>query len=182
MKAKSESARKNAVNVSKDNLEGIFEDLLKDIYWAEKHLVKAIPKMAKASYNEELKKAFDDHLEQTQRHVLRIENCFEIMNEKAVAKKCDAMDGLIKEGADAIESYDPGHARDAALIAAAQKVEHYEISAYGTLRTMATVLGKGDCASLLEETKHEEAQTDTKLTELSEMINQYAAELEVEKV
>jgi ferritin-like metal-binding protein YciE len=142
MKTKSEIVKKNAVNVSKDNLEDIFEDLLKDIYWAEKHLVKAIPKMAKASYNEELKRAFEEHVDQTQRHVQRIENCFELLKEKAVAKKCDAMDGLIKEGADAIESYDPGHARDAALIAAAQKVEHYEISAYGTLRTMATVLGR----------------------------------------
>jgi ferritin-like metal-binding protein YciE len=173
---------KKSIKSSKETLEDIFEDLLKDIYWAEKHLTKALPKMSKAAFNQELKDAFDSHLEQTQLQVGRIEQCFEILEKKAVAKKCPAMEGLIKEGEQVIEDNDEGHARDAGLIAAAQKVEHYEISAYGTLRTMATVLGKAQCAELLEETKDEEAETDEKLTVLSEKINQMACELEEEEV
>lgn len=167
---------------SKETLEDIFEDLLKDIYWAEKHLTKALPKMSKAAYNQDLKMAIDSHLDQTQLQVTRIEQCFELLDLKPLAKKCEAMEGLIKEGESAIEDYDGGNARDAAIIAAAQKVEHYEISAYGTLRTMAKVLGKTQCAQLLEETKDEEAETDAKLTELSTKINQMACELEEEEV
>lgn len=173
---------KKSIKSSKETLEDIFEDLLKDIYWAEKHLTKALPKMSKAAFNQELKDAFDSHLEQTELQVKRIEQCFELLEKKAVAKKCEAMDGLVKEGEEVIEDHDEGHARDAGLIAAAQKVEHYEISAYGTLRTMATVLGKSQCAELLEATKDEEAETDVKLTELSEKINQMACELEEEEV
>lgn len=173
---------RKAVKSSKETLEDIFEDLLKDIYWAEKHLTKALPKMSKAAYNEDLKMAIDSHLDQTQLQVQRIEQCFELLELRPLAKKCDAMEGLIKEGESAIEDHDEGHARDAAIIAAAQKVEHYEISAYGTLRTMATVLGKTQCAQLLEETKDEEAETDSKLTELSSRINQMACELEEEEV
>jgi ferritin-like metal-binding protein YciE len=170
--------KKTATKSSKETLEDIFEDLLKDIYWAEKHLTKALPKMAKAAYNDDLKEGFELHLEETENQVERLEKCFEIIDKKPVAKKCEAMEGLIKEGEEAIADHDSGHARDAALIAAAQKIEHYEISAYGTLRTMATVLGKTQCAELLEETKDEEAETDVKLTELAERINQLAAELE----
>ncbi|MBA4057828.1 MAG: ferritin-like domain-containing protein, partial [Marivirga sp.] len=133
---------RKVVKSSKETLENIFEDLLKDIYWAEKHLVKALPKMSKAAYNEDLKMAIDSHLDQTHLQVTRVEQCFELLELKPVAKKCEAMEGLVKEGESAIEDHDEGHARDAAIIAAAQKVEHYEISAYGTLRTMATVLGK----------------------------------------
>ncbi len=172
------SNRKESTKSSKESLGDILEDMLKDIYWAEKHLVKALPKMAKAAHNEELKEAFESHLEQTQNQIGRIEKCFELMELKAVAKKCEAMMGLVKEGAEAIEAHEEGHARDAALIAAAQKVEHYEISAYGTMRTMASVLGRVQCAELLEETKDEEAETDMKLTELAEKINQLAAEVE----
>jgi ferritin-like metal-binding protein YciE len=164
---------------SKDTLEDIFEDILKDIYWAEKFLTKALPKMAKASHNVDLREAFEDHLEQTVRHVERIEKCFEIIETRAVGKKCAAMEGLVKEGTEVIEDHEKGNARDAALIAAAQKIEHYEISTYGTLRTMATVLGKMQCAELLEETKDEEAEADEKLTALAEKINQMAAEMEV---
>jgi ferritin-like metal-binding protein YciE len=171
-----------SIKSSKENLEDIFEDLLKDIYWAEKHLTKALPKLAKAAFNEDLKAAFELHLEQTQQQIGRLEECFELLEKKAVAKKCDAMEGLVKEGEEVIENHDEGHARDAALIAAAQKVEHYEISAYGTLRTMATVLGKAQCAQLLEETKDEEAETDVKLTELAVKINQMACELQEEEV
>lgn len=176
------TSKKKAIKSSKETLEDIFEDMLKDIYWAEKHLIKAIPKMAKAAYNDELKEAFQLHLEETENQVGRLEKCFELIDKKASAKKCEAMEGLIAEGEETIEDHDSGHARDAALIAAAQKIEHYEISAYGTLRTMATVLGKAQCAELLEETKDEEAETDVKLTELAEKINQLAAELQEEEV
>ena len=185
MKTKTEAVKSNSkvkagAKSSKETLADILEGMLKDIYWAEKHLTKALPKMAKASFNEDLKEAFETHLEQTQHQITRIEECFEVMGKKAVAKKCDAMEGLVKEGAESIQDHDPGNARDAALIAAAQKVEHYEISAYGTMRTMATVLGLTKCATLLEETKDEEAETDLGLTILAEKINLLAAEVELE--
>jgi len=178
---KTTSARKTAVKKtneksSRETLEDVFENLLKDVYWAEKHLAKALPKMAKASLNEELIEAFEAHTEDTKLHVTRIEECFSLINLKPTAKKCEAMEGLIKEGEEAIANYSKGHARDAALIAAVQKAEHYEISAYGTLRTMATVLGNIECAQLLEETKDEEAEADIKLTTVAAKINQLAAE------
>jgi ferritin-like metal-binding protein YciE len=176
------SRKKVSIRSSKDTLEDILEDMLKDIYWAEKHLVKALGKMAKSAYHEDLKEAFDVHLEETQRQVERLDKCFELLDRKSSAKKCEAMEGLIEEASEAIGNYEEGHARDAALIAAAQKIEHYEISAYGTLRTMATVLGKVQCAELFEQTKDEEAETDVKLTELAEKINQLAAETGVEEV
>jgi len=177
---KSPSKVKAASKSSKETLANILEGMLKDIYWAEKHLTKALPKMAKASFNEELKEVFEIHLGQTKHQILKIEDCFEMIGKKPVAKKCDAMEGLIKEGEDSINDHEEGHARDAALIAAAQKVEHYEISAYGTMRTMATVLGLTKCAALLEETKDEEAETDLSLTILAEKINLLAAEVELE--
>jgi ferritin-like metal-binding protein YciE len=164
------------VKSSKESLEDIFEDMLKDIYWAESHLSKALPKMAKASYNEELKEAFEGHLKETKGQISRLEQCFSLLGMKAQGKKCAAMQGLVEEGQDAINDHEKGHARDAALIGAAQKVEHYEISSYGTLRTMATVLGKVQCAELLEASKDEEAATDEKLTRLSEKINKLACE------
>lgn len=159
---------------SQETLEDIFEDMLKDIYWAENHLAKALPKMAKASYNEDLKDAFESHLKETKNQISRLEQCFSLLGMKAQGKKCPAMQGLVEEGQEAIDDHDPSHARDAALIGAAQKVEHYEISSYGTLRTMATALGKVQCAELLEATKDEEASADEKLTRLSEKINKLA--------
>jgi ferritin-like metal-binding protein YciE len=175
------SSRKKAnAKSSKESLEDILEDMLKDMYWAEKHLLKTLPKMAKAAHHEELREAFERHRDETQLQVERIEKCFGILEIKPVAKKCEAMEGLAKEGAEVIEDHEKGHARDAALIAAAQKVEHYEISAYGTMRTMSTVLGKVQCAELFEESKDEEAETDVKLTLLAEKINQLAAEMEEE--
>ena len=159
---------------SKENLEDIFEDLLKDIYWAEKHLTKALPRMSKAAFDEELKAAFESHLEVTEQQVKRVEQCFELLDKKAVAKKCPGMEGLVKEGEELISELDEGLARDAGLIAAAQKIEHYEISAYGTLRTIAKVLGKAQCVELLEHTKDEEAEADERLTDLAERINQMA--------
>jgi ferritin-like metal-binding protein YciE len=170
--------RKLAVKSSKETLEDVFESMLKDIYWAEKYLTRALPKMAKGSHNEELKEAFEHHLQQTIQHVERIEKCFEILVLREVGTKCEAMEGLVKEGTEVIEEYEKSHARDAALIAAAQKIEHYEISAYGTLRTMANVLGKLQCAELLEDNKDEEVEADEKLTLLAESINHLAAEIE----
>jgi ferritin-like metal-binding protein YciE len=185
MKSKAQTSkaapRKKAnAKTSKESLEDILEDMLKDMYWAEKHVVKALTKMSKAAYHEELKDAFDAHRGETMLQIERLEKCFEILDVKPVAKKCEAMEGLTAEGADVIADHREGHARDAALIAAGQKVEHYEISAYGTMRTMANVLGKVQCAELLEESKDEEAETDQKLTALAEKINQLAAEIEEE--
>jgi ferritin-like metal-binding protein YciE len=177
----STSSKKSGKN-SKESLEDIFEGTLKDIYWAEKHLSKELGKLSKAAYNEELKEAFETHMEETEMQIQKVEKCFELLGKKATAKKCEAMEGLIKEAEEQVQEYDEGHARDAALIGAAQKVEHYEISAYGTLRTMATVLGMTQCAEILEEIKDEEAQTDVKLTELAEKINQLACEVDEEEV
>ncbi|MBC7722521.1 MAG: ferritin-like domain-containing protein [Pedobacter sp.] len=161
-----------------EDLSVIFEDLLKDIYWAEKHLTKALPKMAKAAHGEDLKAGFTKHLEETKNQVTRLEKVFELMGKKAAAKKCAAMEGLVKEGEEAIEEYEEGFARDASLIVAAQKVEHYEIAAYGSLRTHATLLGLNEAAQLLEETLHEEKTTDQTLTTLSETINEWALQPE----
>ena len=185
MKTKTQSSKSTKSSSrsksSKETLEDIFEDTLKDIYWAEKHLTKALAKLSKAAYNEELKDAFDTHLEETEMQISKLEKVFELLGKKAVGKKCEAMEGLIKEGEEQIEEHEEGHPRDAALIAAAQKVEHYEISAYGTLRTMANVLGMTQCAEILEEIKDEEAETDVKLTELAEKINQLALEVDEEE-
>lgn len=178
----SRAAARNGARTSKESLERVFEDTMKDIYWAEKHLTKALGKLSKAAYNEELKDAFNTHIEETERQITKLEECFELLGLKAVAKKCEGMEGLLKEGEHQIEAHEEGHARDAALIAAAQKVEHYEISAYGTLRTMANVLGMTQCAEILEEIKDEEAETDVKLTELADRINHLAFEIDEEEV
>jgi len=137
-------------------LRDFFKDELKDIYWAEKHLVKTLPKMQKAATNEELKNAFADHLEQTKEHVSRLEQVFELLGEKAQAKKCDAMEGLTKEGEGIIEDTEEGTStRDVGLILAAQKVEHYEISTYGSLAQLATTLGIDKAAKILRTTLEE---------------------------
>ncbi len=161
-----------------EDLSVIFEDLLKDIYWAEKHLTKALPKMAKAAHGEALKAGFTKHLEETKNHVVRLEKVFELIGKKATAKKCLAMEGLVQEGEEAIEEYEEGFGRDASLIVAAQKVEHYEIAAYGSLRTHAALLGKEEVAQLFEDTLNEEKTTDQTLTTLSETINEWALEPE----
>lgn len=158
----------------KENLEDLFEDTLKDIYWAEKLLSKALVKMAKSAQHEDLKKAFEDHHKETMLQIGRIEKCFELLEMKPVGKKCEAMDGLVKEGAEVMEEYSEGPTRDAGLIIAAQKIEHYEISSYGTLRTLANILGRTQCATLMEETKDEEASADEKLTAIAVTINQLA--------
>ena len=175
-KAGMPAANQAAQNDSK--LKGFFVDELKDIYWAEKHLLKALPKMQKAATAEELKNAFDEHLEVTKTHIARLEEAFKQMGEKAVAKKCDAMEGITKEGDSIIEDTEEGTAtRDVGLILAAQKVEHYEISTYGGLAQLATTLGLEEVASLLHETLQEEKDADSKLTQIAENdINYEAAE------
>ena len=150
-------------------LEKFVVDMLKDIYYAEKQLLKAIPKMQKAATTQQLKEAFTTHLEQTREQVSRLEQAFEIMGKKAGAKKCEAMDGLIAESQSIIEETEAGTmTRDVALIIAAQKVEHYEIASYGGLVQLAKTLGMDDMAELLGETLQEEKDTDTLLTSIAE--------------
>jgi ferritin-like metal-binding protein YciE len=153
-----------------------FVDELKDIYWAEKHLAKALPKMQKAATSPELAAAFEKHTLETEQHITTLEQVFELLGEKAVAKKCDAMAGLIEEANGIIEDTDKGTMiRDAGLILAAQKVEHYEIATYGTLRTFASNMGHTDVEELLQQTLDNEKETDVALTTVAEgFINEAA--------
>ena len=143
---------------------------LRDLYHAEKQLTKALPKMAKAAHSPELKAAFEGHLKETAEHVKRLESVFTLLGKTAKAKTCEAMEGLVKEGTEAIEEDIAVELRDCALIAAAQKVEHYEISGYGTLRAWATQLGHEKVAALLEQTENEEKAADHKLTQICRML------------
>jgi ferritin-like metal-binding protein YciE len=145
-----------------------FVDELKDIYWAEKHLAKALPKLKKASTSPELAAAFDKHTAETEQHIDTLEQVFELLEEKAAAKKCDAMAGLLEEADSIISDTDKGTMiRDAGLILAAQKVEHYEIATYGTLRVFAQNMGRDDIADLLTQTLENEKATDVALTEIA---------------
>jgi ferritin-like metal-binding protein YciE len=144
---------------------------LKDLYDAENRLVKAIPKMAKAASSEKLRSGFEEHLEQTRGHVDRLKEILDAMGEKAGGKKCAGMTGIVKEGEEIMEEDFEGEVMDAALISAAQRVEHYEIAAYGCVRTWAELLGENEASALLEKTLEEEKETDQKLTELAEQIN-----------
>lgn len=155
-----------------------FVDGLKDIYWAEKHLSKALPKMKKAATSPELAQCFEKHTQETQEHIARLEQVFELLEEKAVAKKCEAMEGLVKEAESIIDETDKGTmVRDAGLIMAAQKVEHYEIASYGTLRTFAEIMGHSEVVALLEQTLENEKATDVILTEVAvASINEPASE------
>lgn len=158
-----------------------FVDELKDIYWAEKHLTKLLPKMQKAATSQELKDAFVEHLEQTRVHVSRLEEVFERLGRGAKAKKCDAMEGLGKEGESIIEDTEEGSAtRDVGLIFAAQKVEHYEIATYGGLVTIAKTLGYEEVANILYQTLEEEKDTDSLLTSIAENNVNYEASQESE--
>jgi ferritin-like metal-binding protein YciE len=154
-----------------------FVDELKDILWAEKHLVKALPKMKKAATSPELAAAFDKHTQETQVHIDTLEQVFALLGEKASAKKCDAMEGLLAEAESIIDDTDSGTLiRDAGLILAAQKVEHYEIATYGTLRTFAQNMGHTDVVELLQQTLDNEKATDVALTQVAEsFINEQAA-------
>ncbi len=146
-----------------------FVDELKDIYWAETHLVKALPKIKKAATSKELAKAFDKHLGETEKHVETLEKVFELLDEKASAKKCDAMAGLLEEADSIIEDTDKGTmVRDAGLILAAQKVEHYEIATYGTLAAYAKILQESEALKILLQTLEEEKKCDELLTQLAD--------------
>jgi ferritin-like metal-binding protein YciE len=151
-----------------DSLEPLFVEELRDIYNAENQLIKALPKMAKAASSAELKSAFEEHLEQTRGHVERIEEIFEELGKPAKGKTCKAMKGLIEEGSEMMEEDGEDSVIDAAIIAAAQKVEHYEIASYGTVRAWAAQLGKDDAVDLLQQTLDEESEANEKLTELAE--------------
>lgn len=163
------TAKKQITEQDGDKLMELFVDGLKDIYWAEKNLAKALVKLAKNATSDELKEAFELHKTQTDEHVATVEKVFEIIGEKAQAKKCAAMEGLIEEANEIIESTEKGTmVRDCGLIMAAQKVEHYEIASYGTLRNIARTLGHTDVADLLQQTLDQEGETDHLLTELAE--------------
>jgi ferritin-like metal-binding protein YciE len=153
------------------NLRDVFVEQLKDLYNAEQQLVKALPKMAKAATSPDLAQGFEEHLEQTKGHVNRLEEIFKRLDEKPTGKKCKAMEGLIKEGAETIGEDASDAAKDALLIAAAQRVEHYEIAGYGSVKTYADLLGEDEAAELLGETLQEEKDTDEKLTEAAQGIN-----------
>ncbi len=154
-----------SVNEMDSALFDFLSDELKDIYWAEKHLTKALPKMAKAATSPQLKKAFEAHLKQILTHIDRLEKVFGLLNKKPQAKKCDAMEGLVKEGSSIIEDTDKGSAtRDVGLILAAQKVEHYEIATYGGLAQLAETLGLEEVKNLLGKTLDEEKETDLLLS------------------
>jgi len=160
-------------------MEELFVDELNDLYDAEKQIIKALPKMAKAASSEDLREAFQEHLDVTKRQVERLETIFSKLDDKPSGKKCAGMQGLIEEGQELISEGDESPVLDAGLIAAAQKVEHYEIAGYGTARTHAELLGNREAARLLEQTLQEEKRTDEKLTELAEnLVNQEAAETE----
>lgn len=178
--AKKTATKKAETKVSQDNMDPALQEFLadeiKDIYWAEKHLVKVLPKMQKAATSEALARAIGDHLEVTKTHVTRLEQVFALLGEKVQAKKCDAMEGLAKEGQSIIEDTEDGSAtRDVGIILACQKVEHYEIATYGTLSQLANTLGLSDVADILEQTLGEEKEADGALTEIAENNINYEA-------
>ena len=149
-------------------LNDLFLDTLKDIYYAEKQILKALPKMAKAAQSSELKAGFEQHLEETEGQIERLEQVFEMLGKPARGKTCDAILGIIEEGKSIMDEFKGTDALDAGLVAAAQAVEHYEIARYGTLKTWAQQLGMADAAKLLDKTLSEEIATDRKLTGLAE--------------
>lgn len=155
-----------------------FIDELKDIYWAENALVKELPKMQEAATSKELKKGIEKHLEETKEHVSRLEKVFESLGEKAEAKKCDAMDGILKEGKSIVEDTEKDTmTRDAGIILACQKVEHYEIATYGTLRVFAKHMNHTEAEQLLTQTLENEKETDVALTKIAEgFVNEQASE------
>ena len=156
-------------------LRDLWVDELKDLYNAEHQILKALPKMAKAAADDQLRQAFEEHLEQSKGHVERLEQIFELIEETPRGKKCKGVEGIIAEGAEMMDMGLPEAVSDAALIAAAQRVEHYEIAAYGTVKTYAEILGESDAAELLEQTLAEEKATDETLSGIAEEVNPEAA-------
>lgn len=157
-------------------LKDLYVDELRDLYDSEQQLIKALPKMVKAAYSAELRSGFEQHLEQTKGHASRLEQILQGLGEPVKGKKCKGMQGIVAEGGEAISDGFEGPLMDAALISAAQRVEHYEIAGYGTVHAFALVLGEEEAASLLEQTLQEEKETDETLTQLSAEINPQAAE------
>ena len=156
-------------------LDELFHDTLKDIYYAEKKILSALPKMAKAAQNDDLTAAFEKHQAETEDQISRLEQVFELIEKKPQGKKCAAIEGILEEGQEIIKEYKGSPALDAGLVSSAQAVEHYEIARYGTLRTWAEELGLGDAAKLLQETLDEEEATDQALTQIAEsVVNQEA--------
>ena len=153
-----------------DSLQKLYIEELRDLYNAENQLVKALPKMAKHAAHQELKQAFEDHLEQTKEHVERLDEIFKRLDERPTGKTCKGMKGLIEEGSEILEKDGDASVLDAALIGAAQRVEHYEIAGYGTVRTFANMLGENEAAELLQQTLDEEGEADKLLTELAESV------------
>jgi ferritin-like metal-binding protein YciE len=160
--------------MANEGLRDLYIDELKDLYSAENQLVKALPKMARAASSDELRRGFEEHLKQTRGHVQRLEQIFESLDESPKGKKCAGMEGLVKEGGEVMEEDFEGALMDAALIGAAQRVEHYEMAAYGTASAFAKLLGESEHVTLLEETLQEEKETDEKLTAMAKEINSQA--------
>jgi ferritin-like metal-binding protein YciE len=160
-------------------LDSLFHDTLRDIYYAEKKILRTLPKMAKGAQSRELKAAFEKHREQTEGQVERLDQVFEMIGKRAQGKTCPAIDGIIEEGQEIMEEYKDTPALDAGLLAAAQAVEHYEITRYGTLRRWAEMMGMPEAAKLLDETLQEESQTDEELTMLADRsVNEEAMQAE----
>jgi ferritin-like metal-binding protein YciE len=157
-------------------LKDVYVDELRDLYDAERQLIKAIPKMAKAATSEDLHKGFEEHLEQTKGHASRLEQILQGLGEAVKGKRCKGMEGIVTEGGEVMSEDYEGAVMDAALITAAQRVEHYEIAAYGSVQAFATLIGETEAAGLLEQTLAEEKKTDEKLSELSDEINSQAFE------
>jgi ferritin-like metal-binding protein YciE len=160
--------------MTENNLKSLYVDELRDLYSSEQQLIKAIPKMAKAANSDELRKGFEEHLEQTRGHATRLEQILTGLGEPVKGKKCKGMAGIVAEGGEMMSEDFEGALMDAALISAAQRVEHYEIAAYGAVHAYAGLMGETEAASLLQQTLDEEKETDQKLTELSEQINSEA--------
>lgn len=154
--------------MAEKTLDDLFHDTLRDIYYAEKKILKALPKMAKGAQSPELKAAFEKHYDETEGQIERLEQVFELIGKRARGKKCEAIEGIIEEGEEILDEYKDTPALDAGLISSAQAVEHYEITRYGTLKRWATVLGLKDAAKLLDQTLQQESKTDGDLTKLAD--------------
>jgi ferritin-like metal-binding protein YciE len=160
--------------MSVTTIDELLLDELKDLYSAEKQITKALPKMARAAVSQDLKSAFENHLEETKGQIERLDKIFEILGKSPKGKMCHGMEGVLEEGAEVLEELDKGMVRDAALISAAQRVEHYEMAGYGAVREYAALLGRKEIASLLDETLKEEKSADEKLTGIAKKVNPQA--------
>jgi ferritin-like metal-binding protein YciE len=162
------------IQMTVDTLDSLFVSELKDLYSAENQITKALPKLIKAASSEDLRGAFEHHLKETQGHVQRLEKVFQILGSSPRGKTCNGMKGVLEEGAEVLDETAEGSVRDAALISAAQRVEHYEMAGYGTVRSYAEILGQSEISEILEETLEEERAADQKLTEISHKLNSEA--------